>query len=113
MSLGYAREAYSECCQTSKMKIFLKIISNFQPLNNLDKKHHFRCLPGFIFGNWFLEGLIHFSTNPFILERCLLLNVTFLLAIWLQTVLKKSLNATIMKFVCSHFFDYMNNFRYI
>ena len=26
---------------------------------------------------------------------------------------KKSLNATIMKFVCSHSFDYMNNFRYI
>ena len=25
-------QAYSQCCQTSKMEIFVKIISNFQPL---------------------------------------------------------------------------------
>ena len=25
-------QAYSECCQTSKMEIFVKIIINFQPL---------------------------------------------------------------------------------
>ena len=39
-------ETYSECCQTSKMKLLDKIISNIQPFNILEKKLHLGCLTG-------------------------------------------------------------------
>ena len=38
-------ETYSECCQTSKMKLFDKIISNIQPFIILEKLH-LGCLTG-------------------------------------------------------------------
>ena len=100
------------------MELFVKIISNFQLLSIL-KKLHLRCLTGLwisfwasIFGNWFLESLIHFSINSFISSSVGNVYCWILYFYWLQSYrfffLKKSLyilyTATI-KFDCSSYFN--------
>ena len=75
---------YSECCQTSKMKLLDKIISNIQPFNILEKNSTLDVLTGIwiSYGPLCLESSFwkvnSFSRNSFIAGKCLLLNVTFI-----------------------------------
>ena len=39
-------QVYSECCQTSKMEFFVKIISNFHPVNILAENSILDVLQG-------------------------------------------------------------------
>ena len=51
-----------------------------------------------MFRKWFLECLIHFSRNPFIPGKFLLLNVTFILATELQSYKRNSLD-----YICNYY----------
>ena len=43
----YGSEAYSECCQTSKIQRFAKIVNGLLAVNYFYKTFHLRCLIGF------------------------------------------------------------------
>ena len=65
-------ETYSEPCQKSKMKLFVKVVKSFQTLTFFHKKLHPRCLTGF----W-----IHIWLQVFLPEFCEVFLKNFLLKV--------------------------------
>ena len=100
-------EAYLGCCQTSKMKLFVKIISNFQPstisnraLNQLLGQYDWEAVFGKF--NSLLLRFIH--TWEMCIVECYIY-IDYRAAKIKKKFIKLILYATIIKFQCSPSFD--------